>query len=237
MFLCALFNVQDEEATQYKTVVENSSGFKSEQLAEDLTVTNATYLATQASHYSLKYQGLLLRRLPMYSLTVSEILRLHLLSSGARINENGARWRYQQRGGYISEDDPGLYFRLEEPHILKSLATHNVVQLSIKDKLKILSCLMNQLLTYADVRDIIDQRLEQSRQAHAELKSLRVAERKRKQEYLSSRIKVRQEELPESKIDAELDGMQRSSEKKRLEFERKVEKLVKAEKEHQILLG
>lgn len=28
MFLCALFNVQDEEASQYKTVVENSSGTK-----------------------------------------------------------------------------------------------------------------------------------------------------------------------------------------------------------------
>lgn len=214
-----------------------NSGFKSEDLAEDLNIKNATYLATQASHYSIKYQGLPLGRLPMYSLTVSEILRLHLLSSGARINENGARWRYQQRGGYISEDDPGLRFRLEQPHIIKSLATHNVVQLSINDKLKILSCLMNQLLTYADVRDVIDQRLEQSKQAHADLKSMRVAERKRQQEYSNARIKVLQEEMPQSKIDAELENMERISERKRLEFERKVEKLSKSEREYLVLLG
>lgn len=173
----------------------------------------------------------------MYSLTVSEILRLHLLASGARINENGARWRYQQRGGYTCQDDPGLHFRLKQPHIIKSLATHNVVQLSIKDKLKILSCLMDQLLTYADVRDIIDHRMDQSKQAHTELKTMRAAEKRRQQEYLNARIKVRQEEMPESKIDAELESMKRSSEKKRLEYERKVEKLVKAERAHQVLLG
>lgn len=185
----------------------------------------------------MKHQGIPLSRLPLYSLTVSEILRLHLLSSGARINDNGARWRYQQRGGYTNEDDPGLHFRLEEPHIIKSLATHNIVQLSIKNKLKILSCLMNQLLTYADVRDIIEQRLEQTKQAHAELKSIRIAERKRQQQYLDARIKVRQEDIPENKIDAELENMKRISEKKALEHERKVEKLVKMEREYQVLLG
>lgn len=173
----------------------------------------------------------------MNSFTVTEILRLHLLSSGARINENGARWRYQQRGGYTNEDDPGLHFRLKEPHIIKLLATHSVVQLPIKYKLKILSCLMEQLLTYADVRDIIDQRLEQSRQAHADLKSLRVAERKRQQEYLNARIKVRQEDIPESKIDAELESMKRIADKKQLEYERKVEKLIQAEKLYHVLLG
>lgn len=210
---------------------------KSEVLAEDLTLTNATYLATQASLYSVKYQGLPLGRLPMYSLTVSEILRLHLLSSGARINENGARWRYQQRGGYTSEDDPGLHFRVHEPHIIKSLATHNVVQLPIGYKLKILSCLMNQLLTYADVRDIIDHRLEQSKQLHADLKSTKAAERKRQQEYLTARIKLRQQDMEENKIDAELENIKKASEKKRLEYERRIEKLVKAGREYRTLLG
>lgn len=210
---------------------------KSEVLAEDLTLTNATYLATQASLYSVKYQGLPLGRLPMYSLTVSEILRLHLLSSGARINENGARWRYQQRGGYTSEDDPGLHFRVHEPHIIKSLATHNVVQLPIGHKLKILSCLMNQLLTYADVRDIIDHRLEQSKQLHADLKSTKAAERKRQQEYLTARIKLRQQDMEENKIDAELENIKKISEKKRLEYERRIEKLIKAGREYRTLLG
>lgn len=212
-------------------------GVKSEKLAEDLNLTNATYLATQASLYSVRYQGLPLGRLPMYSLTLSEILRLHLLSSGARINENGARWRYQQRGGYTSEDDPGLHFRLHQPHIVKSLATHNVVQLPVGHKLKILSCLMNQLLTYADVRDIIDQRMEQSRQFHTDLKSTRAAERRRQQEYVASRIKLRQQEMPTNKLTEELEQIKNVSEKKRLEYERKIEKLLKAGREFQTLLG
>lgn len=111
------------------------------------------------------------------------------------------------------------------------------MQLPIKYKLKILSCLIDQLLTYADVRDIVDQRLDQSKQAHAELKTMRAAEKRRQQEYLNARIKVRQEEIPESKIDAELENMKRISEKKRLEYERKVEKLVKAERAYQVVLG
>lgn len=70
------------------------------------------------------------------------------------------RFRYAQRGGYTSEDDPGLHLRLNQPNILKALAIHNVVQLPVSDKIQILSCLMNQLLTYADVRDIIEERID-----------------------------------------------------------------------------
>lgn len=213
------------------------AGVKSEELATDLNLTKATYLATKASLYSAKYQGLPLGRLSLDAFTASEILRLHLLSSGARINENGARWRYQQRGGYTSEDDPGLHFRLHQPHILKSLATHNVVQLPPGDKLKILACLTNQLLTYADVRDVVDQRLDQSRQMHSELKSARIAERKRQQEYVNARVRLRQEEMPEGQIDAELDTLKKVSERKRLEYERKIEKIMKAGSEYRVLLG
>lgn len=68
-------------------------GVKEEELPENLTLTDASHLATLASRWSSRHQGLPLRKLPLYSVTVSEILRLHLLSSGARINDNGSRWR------------------------------------------------------------------------------------------------------------------------------------------------
>lgn len=69
-------------------------------------------------------------------------------------------FRFSERGGYTSEDDPGIELIIRYPHILKSLAFHSVVQLSICDKIRIITCLMNQLLTYADVRDLIEERLE-----------------------------------------------------------------------------
>ena len=90
-----------------------------------------------------------------YSLT--EILRLHLESSGAYRSEKSLLWLYQQRGGYKLSDDPGLQFRMEEPQILEALATKMVYQLSFDEKMKILHCLMNQILSYATVRDEIDE--------------------------------------------------------------------------------
>lgn len=98
---------------------------------DKLNLTKATYLATAASKWSLMYQGIPLHLLPLYSLTASEVLRLHLLSSGARLQETGTRWRYQERGGYTSEDDPGLYLRLHQPHILQVLSCHDIVELPI----------------------------------------------------------------------------------------------------------
>lgn len=210
---------------------------KSEDLAGSMNLTKVTYLATRASSYCIKSQGLPLGRLPLYSLTVSEILRLHLLSSGARINDIGARWRYQERGGYTSEDDPGLHLRLHQPHIIKALAVHNVVQLPVGDKLKIISCLINQLLTYADVRDLVEERLEQSRQMKLDLRMAQAAERRREQEYVTAKVKLKREGKENSNLETDLDNLKKATDRKRLENERKIEKLMKATSDYQIILG
>ena len=65
----------------------------------------------------------------MDSFTVTEILRLHLLSSGAKVTENNAKFRFQQRGGFTSTDDAGLEFLMEEPAIVKALGVSNVYDL------------------------------------------------------------------------------------------------------------
>ncbi|KAJ8981349.1 hypothetical protein NQ317_002886 [Molorchus minor] len=238
MFLTALFNVQDEESTQYRTAIENATDIKEEELSDNLSLTKATRLATLASSWSNKYQGLPLGRLPLYSVTVSEILRLHLLSSGARINDTGAKWRYAQRGGYTSEDDPGLHLRLHEPHILKALAIHNVVQLSICDKLKILCCLMNQLLTYADVRDIVEEKLEKTKQLKLDLKVVQAAERKREQEFSTAKWKL-QKEMKENPVSTKeaLEKLKKEAEKKQLESAKKVDKMMKAICDLQNVMG
>ncbi|CAH0550662.1 unnamed protein product [Brassicogethes aeneus] len=238
MFLTALFNVQDEESNQYRTQVEKGSEIDEEKINDNLSLRDATQLATLASGWSNQYQGLPLSRLPLYSVTVSEILRLHLLSSGARINDTGARWRFQQRGGYTSEDDPGLYLRLHEPQIIKALSIHNVVQLSMGDKIKIVSCLMNQLLTYADVRDIVEERMDKNRQMKLELRSAHAAERKREQEYLSEKSKIKKEfkEDPKAVTD-KIEKLDKENDRKQLQNERKIEKLMKGCTDKQILLG
>ncbi|CAG9857878.1 unnamed protein product [Phyllotreta striolata] len=238
MFLAAIFNVQEEESSQYRTALENPTDIKNEDVLDNLSLTDATRLATSASSWSKRYQGLPLGRLPLYSVTVSEVLRLHLLSSGARINEQGAKWRYAQRGGYTSEDDPGLHLRLERPRILKALATHNLVQLSMRDKIRILSCLMNQLLTFADVRDVIEERFEANRRLKIDLKAAQLAEKKAAQELAAAKQKAQKEMKGDQRGAQEaLDKLDRDAEKKRGENERKIAKLIGGIYKGQTYLG
>lgn len=94
----------------------------------------------------------------MDSLTVSEILRLHLVSSGGKSSELRTRWRFQQRGGYCAADDPGVQLRQEDPHILHALAHSTVYELPIGDKMKIIKCLCHQIITYASIRDVLEEK-------------------------------------------------------------------------------
>lgn len=74
--------------------------------------------------------GLLLKKLPLDSFTLSEIIRLHLLSSGAKVSDKNVKYRFQERGGYTSLDDPGLEFRKRETALFKNLTTHSIFDLS-----------------------------------------------------------------------------------------------------------
>ena len=67
-------------------------------------------------------------------LTVSEILRLHLLASGAKGSSASVKFRYQNRGGYTSLDDAGIELKKDHPHILTALANGSVFDLSIGKK-------------------------------------------------------------------------------------------------------
>lgn len=119
-------------------------------------------------HFSFK-----LNELPLDALTISEVLRLHILSSGAVIkNKNGEKWRMMYRNGYISSEDPGLAFRMQYPHILRALKLYTVYQLPFVDIMRILKCLMAQMLTYSGTINLIEERMEQTASARQELKNL-----------------------------------------------------------------
>lgn len=57
-------------------------------------------LATLASRWCPTYQGCKLSELTLDHVTLSEILRQHLLSSGGRISEAVSKWRYSEKGMY-----------------------------------------------------------------------------------------------------------------------------------------
>nr|XP_022913840.1 bromodomain adjacent to zinc finger domain protein 1A isoform X1 [Onthophagus taurus]XP_022913841.1 bromodomain adjacent to zinc finger domain protein 1A isoform X1 [Onthophagus taurus] len=234
MLLNAIFAQQEEETTHVKIALEEIKSTKT--IPETPTVFDCTKFATIAGKFSREHQGCRLEKLPMYSLTVTEILRLHLLSSGARINESGARWRYQYRGGYTIEDDPGLYMRMHEPHIIRALEYRNVVELSVKNKIKIVSCLINQLLTYSDIRDIIDERLDNSRQQKVDLKSMHIAEKKRLADVNNAKSRARNGQNMTEEVKQKIKKIEQDSEKHIAEYEKKIGK-IKSTQDHVTLLG
>eukprot|EP00058_Branchiostoma_floridae_P024695 XP_002610185.1 hypothetical protein BRAFLDRAFT_216893 [Branchiostoma floridae] len=161
---------------------------------EDPTLSALSAAATLAAAWPVLHQGTSLRELPLEGTSLSEVLRLHLLSSGSRPSSNRAKFWYQQRGGYTPTDDPGIEFRMNEPKVLKTLANGNVFDLEPVQKLKILSTLCNQLLVYVTARDFIDDRYEEMRGAQKEVKASQLAERQWEREVAADRFRRRQEE-------------------------------------------
>lgn len=74
-------------------------------------------------YYTILPLGTILRNFPMDSFSVTEILRLHLLSSGARP-------RVSWQGVVSPSEDPGLYFKMEEAELLKKLEKISVFELN-----------------------------------------------------------------------------------------------------------
>lgn len=68
---------------------------------EASSMAKAVKLATIASRWCPTYQGCKLSELTLDHVTLSEILRQHLLSSGGRISEAASKWRYSQKGTHV----------------------------------------------------------------------------------------------------------------------------------------
>lgn len=77
------------------------------------------------------FVGTNLKGFQLDPLTISEVLRLHFLASGAKGSAASMKFRYQSRGGYTSLDDAGIVLKKDHPHILNALATGNVFDLDI----------------------------------------------------------------------------------------------------------
>ncbi|XP_076235164.1 ATP-dependent chromatin assembly factor large subunit isoform X2 [Calliopsis andreniformis] len=198
------------------------------------SMTKAVKLATIASTWSQIHQGYKLSELTLDHVTLSEILRQHLLSSGGRIGEVASKWRYSQRGGYTNQDDPALLMRINETYILRLLSHRNVHEFELNEKLKVAICLINQLLTVATIRDIIEERHEKLHQAKKELKSFLIAEQKKEKE--------EKEKMKEREKNKELQTPKKvtrgncEEEKKKEEYENKLKELQEASRDDQMML-
>ncbi|XP_030370028.1 bromodomain adjacent to zinc finger domain protein 1A [Scaptodrosophila lebanonensis] len=135
--------------------------------------------ATRSHFYAERHFSFKINELPLDALTLSEVLRLHLLSSGAAVTERAEKWRVMYRNGYSSREDPGLELRMQHAHILRALKNYSIYQFSFVDIMRVIRCLMAQILTYSGTINVIEERMEQAAKARIELRTLVAAENRR----------------------------------------------------------
>ncbi len=104
----------------------------SEALDDDSDVTQSAVsaVASLAAAWPQLHQGCSLKQLDLDSCTLSEILRLHILASGADCYHGNAKFRYQKQGGFTLMDDPCVELRMAEPGLLKKLSSAAVYDLT-----------------------------------------------------------------------------------------------------------
>lgn len=171
LLLSGLFEMQEDEeealdATNPMDLTEPVSGNMDE---GDVATSEALRVASAAAAWSPTFQGKPLSKVELDSVVLTEVLRLHLLQSGNRAGEMSTEWRYRERGGYTTRDDPGLVWKMENMNILKALSTTSIFELSPEDKLSVITCLINQIMTYVAMRDVIEERMEKTKQIRVEL--------------------------------------------------------------------
>ncbi|KAG7202578.1 hypothetical protein KM043_009773 [Ampulex compressa] len=230
---------------KYQADEEDEIHAQAADLAEDIntyegvsSMAKAVKLATVASAWSQIHQGCKLSELTLDHVTISEILRQHLLSSGGRIGEAASKWRYSQRGGYTNLDDPALLFRINEAQTLRVLGHRNVCELELEEKLKVAICLINQLLTFASIRDVIEERHERLHQARRELKSFLIAEQRKEKEE-KEKMKEREKEGKAEDEDQRPKKVTRGNceeEKRKEEYENKLKELQQASRDDKMML-
>ncbi|XP_058255487.1 bromodomain adjacent to zinc finger domain protein 1A isoform X2 [Hemibagrus wyckioides] len=197
-FLSAIFQAQDEEQEEVakEQVAEADAKDLSEALDDDADPTQSAIsaVASLAAAWPQLHQGCSLKQLDLDSCTLSEILRLHILASGAECNYTNAKFRYQKQGGFGSTDDPCVELRLSAPSLLKKLSCTAVYDLLPGEKLKLLHALCGKLLTLISTRDFIEDCADEQRAAKMELRELKAEQHRREREEAANRVRKRKEE-------------------------------------------
>ncbi|XP_040599013.1 bromodomain adjacent to zinc finger domain protein 1A isoform X1 [Mesocricetus auratus] len=197
-FLTAIFQAmaEEEEEVAKEQITDADTKDLTEALDEDADPTKSALsaVASLAAAWPQLHQGCSLKSLDLDSCTLSEILRLHILASGADVTSANAKYRYQKRGGFDATDDACMELRLSNPSLVKKLSSTSVYDLTPGEKMKILHALCGKLLTLVSTRDFIEDYVDVLRQAKQEFRELKAEQHRKEREAAAARIRRRKEE-------------------------------------------
>uniref|UniRef100_A0A0K8S289 Bromodomain adjacent to zinc finger domain protein 1A n=1 Tax=Crotalus horridus TaxID=35024 RepID=A0A0K8S289_CROHD len=197
-FLTAIFQAmaEEEEEIAKDQIADAETKDLTEALDEDTDPTKSALsaVATLAAAWPQLHQGCNLKNLDLDSCTLSEILRLHILASGADVTSANAKYRYQKRGGFDTTDDACMELRLSNPGLLKKLSCTSVYDLSSAEKMRILHALCGKLLTLVSTRDFIEDSVDILRQTKQEFRELKAEQHRRERGAAAAKIRRRKEE-------------------------------------------
>lgn len=197
-FLTAIFQAiaEEEEEVAKEQITDAGTKDLTEALDEDADPTKSALsaVASLAAAWPQLHQGCSLKSLDLDSCTLSEILRLHILASGADVTSANAKYRYQKRGGFDATDDACMELRLSNPSLVKKLSSTSVYDLTPGEKMKILHALCGKLLTLVSTRDFIEDYVDVLRQAKQEFRELKAEQHRKEREEAAARIRKRKEE-------------------------------------------
>ncbi|XP_060031403.1 bromodomain adjacent to zinc finger domain protein 1A isoform X2 [Erinaceus europaeus] len=197
-FLTAIFQAiaEEEEEVAREQITDADTKDLTEALDEDADPTKSALsaVASLAAAWPQLHQGCSLKSLDLDSCTLSEILRLHILASGADVTSANAKYRYQKRGGFDATDDACMELRLSNPSLVKKLSSTSVYDLTPGEKMKILHALCGKLLTLVSTRDFIEDYVDILRQTKQEFRELKAEQHRKERQEAAARIRKKKEE-------------------------------------------
>ena len=136
--------------------------------------------------WSAVHLGCQLSELRIDACTISEVLRLYFLSSGANPHSVDRKMhRIMRRGNYTDRDNPCVQLKREHCDILSQLETVCVFDLSAHAKGVILDTLCSQLLTCVFMRGAIEESVSEAKELRKVIRSLSSRKRRKRMDRTS----------------------------------------------------
>ncbi|KAH8409818.1 hypothetical protein KR222_009049 [Zaprionus bogoriensis] len=192
VLLGTIFDLQKEEEKHGE--LKYFARFRTHQEEPYITMSHAA----RTHIYVKRHLAFELNELPLNPQSLSEVLRLHLLASGAQVTERTEKMRLCYRNGYLAREDPGLELRMRHARILHTLKSLPIAKLEFEDIMLVVKCLMAQILSYSAALSMIDERMERMAKARLELRSLVLAENRRLAAVEQSKRTIAKELLQEA---------------------------------------
>ncbi|KAI1711926.1 williams-Beuren syndrome DDT (WSD), d-TOX E motif domain-containing protein [Ditylenchus destructor] len=138
--------------------------------------------------------------LEVNDMTISEVLRLTLETSGYYPVGGRRMERLEFRGGIRCYEDDGYLFALNNPKTMEKLKEKSLLQITPKERMNILNALVQQLLSYKKYREYMHDRMTHIEELRKHLRKLHhLAEMQEKQVQHSLQMKKAEGKPMESK--------------------------------------